>query len=42
MLINVPAGADANGTAHGRKIGYPFWDANDSAGARRPRSTSTP
>ena len=29
MLINVPAGADANGTAHGRKIGYPFWDAND-------------
>jgi cephalosporin-C deacetylase-like acetyl esterase/lysophospholipase L1-like esterase len=29
MLINVPAGADANGTAHGRKIGYPFWDTND-------------
>lgn len=29
MLINVPAGADANGTAHGRKTGYPFWDAND-------------
>jgi lysophospholipase L1-like esterase len=29
MLINVPAGADANGTAHGRKPGYPFWDAND-------------
>ena len=29
MLVNVPAGADANGTAHGRKIGYPFWDAND-------------
>jgi lysophospholipase L1-like esterase/dienelactone hydrolase len=29
MLINVPAGADANGTAHGRKIGYPFWDVND-------------
>ncbi len=29
MLINVPAGADASGTAHGRKIGYPFWDAND-------------
>jgi lysophospholipase L1-like esterase len=25
----VPAGADANGTAHGRKIGYPFWDVND-------------
>ena len=30
MLINVPAGADASGTAHGRKIGYPFWDANDA------------
>ena len=30
MLINVPAGADVNGTAHGRKTGYPFWDANDS------------
>jgi cephalosporin-C deacetylase len=29
MLLNVPAGADANGTAHGRKIGYPFWDVND-------------
>ena len=29
LLINVPAGADANGTAHGRKIGYPFWDVND-------------
>ncbi|HTU65786.1 MAG TPA: GDSL-type esterase/lipase family protein [Steroidobacteraceae bacterium] len=29
MLINVPAGADANGTAHGRKPGYPFWDDND-------------
>jgi len=29
MLINVPAGADANGTAHGRKTGYPFWDADD-------------
>jgi cephalosporin-C deacetylase len=29
MLVNVPAGADVNGTAHGRKTGYPFWDAND-------------
>jgi cephalosporin-C deacetylase len=29
MVINVPAGADANGTAHGRKTGYPFWDPND-------------
>jgi cephalosporin-C deacetylase len=29
MLVNVPAGADANGTAHGRKIGYPFWDPDD-------------
>jgi cephalosporin-C deacetylase-like acetyl esterase/lysophospholipase L1-like esterase len=30
MVINVPAGADANGNAHGRKIGYPFWDVNDA------------
>ncbi len=29
MLVNVPAGADANGTAHGRKTGYPFWDSSD-------------
>jgi cephalosporin-C deacetylase len=29
LLVNVPAGADANGTAHGRKTGYPFWDPND-------------
>src|SRR5262245_53659747 len=29
MLINVPAGADVNGTAHGRKIGYPNWDVDD-------------
>ena len=29
MLVNVPAGADANGTAHGRKIGYPNWDPAD-------------
>ncbi len=29
MLINVPAGADVNGTAHGRKTGYPFWDHKD-------------
>lgn len=29
LLVNVPAGADANGTAHGRKIGYPFWDVED-------------
>ncbi len=29
MLINVPAGADANGTAHGRRIGYPNWDVDD-------------
>jgi lysophospholipase L1-like esterase/dienelactone hydrolase len=29
MLVNVPAGADANGTAQGRRIGYPNWDFND-------------
>ena len=30
MLVNVPAGADVNGTAHGRKTGYPFWDPTDA------------
>jgi cephalosporin-C deacetylase len=29
LLVDVPAGADANGTAHGRKTGYPNWDFND-------------
>ena len=29
MLVNVPAGADVNGDAHGRKTGYPFWDPKD-------------
>jgi cephalosporin-C deacetylase len=31
MVLHVPAGADANGAAHGRKPGYPFWDSNDPA-----------
>jgi cephalosporin-C deacetylase-like acetyl esterase/lysophospholipase L1-like esterase len=30
MLVNVPAGADVNGTAHGRRTGYPFWDPSDA------------
>jgi cephalosporin-C deacetylase len=30
MLVNLPAGADVSGTAHGRRIGYPFWDVNDA------------
>ncbi len=29
VVVNVPAGADANGTAHGRKTGYPHWDPAD-------------
>ncbi len=29
VVVNLPAGADANGTAHGRKTGYPYWDPND-------------
>lgn len=29
LLANVPAGADLNGTAHGRRVGYPFWDPED-------------
>jgi cephalosporin-C deacetylase-like acetyl esterase/lysophospholipase L1-like esterase len=31
MIVHVPAGADASGQAHGRKIGYPNWDSNDPA-----------
>jgi cephalosporin-C deacetylase len=31
MIVHVPAGADANGEAHGRKIGYPNWDSSDPA-----------
>ncbi len=31
MIVHVPAGADANGDAHGRKSGYPNWDSNDPA-----------
>ena len=27
VLVNEPAGADANGDLHGRKAGYPNWDA---------------
>jgi cephalosporin-C deacetylase len=27
VLVNEPAGADANGDRHGRKAGYPNWDA---------------
>jgi cephalosporin-C deacetylase len=29
LIVHVPAGADANGTAHGRRTGYPFWNPND-------------
>ncbi len=29
LVVNMPSGADANGTAHGRRTGYPSWDAND-------------
>jgi cephalosporin-C deacetylase len=27
VLVNEPAGADANGDLHGRRAGYPNWDA---------------
>jgi cephalosporin-C deacetylase len=27
VLVNEPAGADSNGDRHGRKAGYPNWDA---------------
>jgi cephalosporin-C deacetylase-like acetyl esterase len=29
VVINVPAGADANGTLHGHMPGYPNWDSRD-------------
>jgi pimeloyl-ACP methyl ester carboxylesterase len=29
VLVNVPAGADTNGSLHGRKAGYPNWPSND-------------
>jgi hypothetical protein len=30
VLVNVLAGADANGDLHGRKAGYPNWPSTDS------------
>ena len=27
VLVNEPSGADSNGDLHGRKAGYPNWDA---------------
>jgi len=29
LIVNVPAGADANGALHGRAAGYPNWDASN-------------
>ncbi len=29
MIVHVPAGADVNGTLHGRAVGYPNWDNSD-------------
>jgi cephalosporin-C deacetylase-like acetyl esterase len=29
VLVNEPSGADANGDRHGRRTGYPNWDAED-------------
>jgi cephalosporin-C deacetylase len=31
VLVNEPAGADSNGDRHGRKAGYPNWDAEQLA-----------
>jgi len=31
VLVNEPAGADSNGDRHGRKAGYPNWDAEFTA-----------
>jgi len=31
VLVCVPAGADSNGDLHGRKSGYPNWDAGNPA-----------
>ncbi|HVS75874.1 MAG TPA: acetylxylan esterase, partial [Steroidobacteraceae bacterium] len=29
VLVNEPSGADSNGNLHGRRAGYPNWDAGD-------------
>jgi len=29
VIVNEPAGADANGDLHGRKAGYPYWPSSD-------------
>jgi cephalosporin-C deacetylase len=29
VLVNEPSGADSNGDLHGRRAGYPMWDADD-------------
>src|SRR6185369_12059995 len=29
VVVNEPAGCDANGALHGRAAGYPFWPADD-------------
>ena len=29
VLVNEPSGADSNGELHGRRAGYPSWDASD-------------
>ena len=29
VLVNEPSGADANGSLHGRRAGYPVWDSAD-------------
>lgn len=31
VVVNEPAGADTNGSLHGRKAGYPYWNWEDPA-----------
>jgi cephalosporin-C deacetylase-like acetyl esterase len=37
IVVNVPAGGDANGAQHGRQPGYPNWDMSDPRVAETAR-----
>ena len=37
VVVNVPAGADANGSQHGRQPGYPNWDVTNPRVAETAR-----
>jgi cephalosporin-C deacetylase-like acetyl esterase len=37
VVVNVPAGGDANGAQHGRQPGYPNWDVSNPRVAETAR-----